>query len=54
MPSARKSSAYLRLARDLRDEIGSRVVLSDELLFSHDHAFRMFSAPRISAVRILS
>ena len=49
-----KVLGVLGLARDLRDQVGNRVVLSDELLFSHDHAFRMFSAPRIIEVRILS
>ena len=50
----------LRLARHLRDEIGRRVVLADQLVIgrghvsSHGYAFLMFSAPRIIAVRILS
>ena len=43
----------LRLARDLGDEVGRRVVLADQFVISH-YAFLMCSAPRISAVRILS
>ena len=53
-PLRAKVFGVLRLPCDLRDQIGSNVVLSDELVFSHDHAFRKFSAPRIIAVRILS
>ena len=50
----------LRLARHLRDQIGRRVVLADQFVIvatsrcSHGHAFLIFSAPRIIAVRILS
>ena len=55
MPSARKSSAYFALPGDLRDEVGRRVVLSDQLVLGgHGYALRISSAPRISAVRILS
>ena len=53
-PLRAKILGVLGLPGDLRDQVGNRVVLSHELLFSHDHAFRMFSAPRIIAVRILS
>ena len=45
-----------RLARDLGDEIGRRVVLADQLV-CHEPlrtGSRMYSAPRASAVRILS
>ncbi len=42
-----------RAARDLRHEIGRRVVVANELVLSH-HVLRMYSPPRMSDVRILS
>ena len=54
MPSARKSSAYLLLPGDLRDEVGRACSSVRRASVQPCHAFRMFSAPRISEVRILS
>ncbi len=53
-PFRAKVLGVLGFSRDLRDQVGNRVVLSDEFRCRHDHALRRFSAPRIMAVRILS
>ena len=42
-----------RAPGDLGHEIGRRVVRADQLVVRHVSTFRKYSAPRISAVRIL-
>ncbi len=54
IPSARKSSAYFALPVTLATQIRRDVVLSDELRDQPRATSRESSAPRWSAVRILS